>query len=68
MGLVLVCPQCFRSKISLSLDGAENLDKNGTQRELTSKNIEKYDNDGGSKSDQKYRSRAISRKKKVVSE
>ena len=32
---------------SLSLDGVENPDKNGTQRELTSKKIKKYDNDGG---------------------
>ena len=53
---------------SLSLDGVENPDKNGTQRELTSKKIEKYDNDGGSKSDQKYRSRVIFRQQKVVSE
>ena len=30
--------------------------------------VEKYDNDGGSKSDQKYRSRAIFRQQKVVNE
>ena len=53
---------------SLSLDGEENPNKNGTQRELTSKKIEKYDNDGGSKSDQKYRSRVIFRHQKIVSE
>ena len=53
---------------SLSLDGVENLDKNGNQREFTSKKVEKYDNDGGSKSDQKYRSRAIFRQEKVVNE
>ena len=68
MGWVLVCNQCFRSKISLSLDGVENLDKNGTQRELTTKKIEKYDNDGGSKSDQKYRSRVMFRQQKVLNE
>ena len=49
MGWVLVCPQHFISKISFSLDGVENPDKNGTQRELTNKMVEKYDNDGGSK-------------------
>ena len=43
----------------LSLDCVENLDKNGPQRKLTRKKIEKYDNDGGSKSDQNYRSRVI---------
>ena len=41
--------------------------KNGTQRALTRKMIEKYDNDGGSKLDQKYRSRVIFRQQKVVS-
>ena len=46
----------------------ENLDKNGTQRELTSKKIEKYDNDGGSKSDQNYGSRVIFRQKRVMNE
>ena len=30
--------------------------------------VEKYDNDGGSKSDQKYRSRVIFRQQKVVNE
>ena len=54
--------------ISVSLDGVENPEKNGTQRELTRKKIEKYDNNGGSKSDQKYRSRVIFRQQKVVSE
>ena len=54
--------------ISLSLDGVENPDKNGTQRELTSKKIEKNDKDGGSKLDQKYKSRVIFRKQKVVNE
>ena len=39
--------------------GIENPDKNGTQRELTRKKIKKYDNDGGSKSNQKYKSRLI---------
>ena len=68
MGWVLVCPQFFRSKISLSLDGVENREKNGTQGEFTSKMIEKYENDGGSKSDQKYRSRVIFRQQKVVNE
>ena len=34
---------------SLSLDGVENPDKYGTQRELTRKMVAKYDNDGGSK-------------------
>ena len=53
---------------SLSLDGVENPDKNGTQRELTRKMVAKYDNDGGSKSDQKYRSRVILRQKKAVNE
>ena len=42
--------------------------KNGTQRELTRKMVAKYDNDGGSKLDQKYRSRVIFRQQKVVSE
>ena len=46
---------------SLSLDGVENPEKNGTQWELTRKKVEKYDNDGGSKLDQKYRSRVIFR-------
>ena len=46
---------------SLSLDGVENPEKNGTQRELTSNKVEKDDNDGGSKSDQKYRSIAFFR-------
>ena len=50
---------------SLSLDGVENPDKNGTQRDLTRKKVEKYDNDGGSKLDQKYRSRAIFQATKV---
>ena len=54
--------------IYLSLDGVENPDKNGTQREFTSKKIEKYDNDGGLKSDQKYRSRMIFRQQKVMNE
>ena len=53
---------------SLSLYGAKNPDKNGTQREFTRKMIAKYDNDGGSKSDQKYRSRVIFRQQKVVNE
>ena len=53
---------------SLSLDGVENPDKNGTQRELTRKMVAKYDNDGGSKSDQKYTSRVIFRQQKVVTE
>ena len=45
---------------SLSLDGAENPDKHGTQGELTIKKVEKkYDNDGGSNSDQKYRFKVI---------
>ena len=52
---------------SLSLDGAKNPDKNGTQRELIRK-VAKYDNDGGSKSDQKYRSKVIFRQQKVVNE
>ena len=43
--------------LSLSLDGVENPDKNGTQGELTSKKVAKYDNDVGSKLDQKYRSK-----------
>ena len=67
MGWVLSCPQRFISKISLSLDGVENPDKNGTQRELTRKVVEKYDN-GGSKSDQKYRSKANFWQQKVVNE
>ena len=54
--------------ISISDDSVENPDRNGTQRELTIKRIEKYDNDGGSKSDQKYRSRVIFRQQKVVNE
>ena len=53
---------------SLSLGGVENPDKNGTQREITRKMVAKYDNDGGSKSDQKYRSRVIFRQQKVLSE
>ena len=61
MGWVLLCPHRFRSKVSLSLDGVENPDKNGTQRELTRKKIKKYGNDGGSKSNQKYRFRVIFR-------
>ena len=68
MGWVLVCPQRFRSKISLSLDGVENPDKNGTQREFTRKIVAKYDNDGGSKLDKKCRSRVIFRQQKVVNE
>ena len=68
MGWVLVSPQHFRSKISLSLYGVENPDKNGTQRELIRKMVAKYDNDGASKSDQKYRSRVIFRQQNVVSE
>ena len=52
----------------LSLDGVQNLDKNGTQRELTRKMVAKYDNDGGSNSDQKYRSRVIFKQQKVMSE
>ena len=51
-----------------SLDGVENWEKNGTQRELTRKMVAKYDNDGGSKSDQKYRLRVIFRQQKVVNE
>ena len=54
--------------IFLSLDGVENPDKNGTQGEFTRKKIEKYDNDGGSKSNQKYRSRVIFKQEKVVNE
>ena len=46
----------------------ENPEKNGTQRELTRKMVAKYDNDGGSKSDQKYRSKVIFRQKKAVNE
>ena len=46
---------------SLCLDGVENPDKNGTQRDLTRKMVTKYDIDGGSKSNQKYRSRVIFR-------
>ena len=42
---------------SLSLYGVENPEKNGTQGELTSKKQKKYDNDGGSKTDQMYRSK-----------
>ena len=42
--------------------------KDGTQRELTRKMVAKYDNDGGSKSDQEYRSRVIFRQQKVVIE
>ena len=34
---------------SLSLDGVENPNKNGTQGKFICKKIEKYDNDGGSK-------------------
>ena len=49
---------------SFSLDGVENQDKNGTQGEFTSKKIEKYDNDGGSKSDQEYRSKVIFRQQR----
>ena len=45
--------------ISLSFYGVENQDKNGTQKEAHKKKVEKYDNDGGSKSDQEYRSREI---------
>ena len=67
MGWVLVSPQNSDLKI-LSLDGVENPDKNGTQREFTSKRIEKYNNDGGSKSDQKYRSRVIFKQQKVMNE
>ena len=32
---------------SFSLDGVENLEKNGTEWEFTRKMVEKYDNDGG---------------------
>ena len=41
MGWVLVCPQCFKYKISLSLDATENRDKNGTVEEFTRKKIKK---------------------------
>ena len=58
MGWVLASPQHFRSQIPLSR-WCKKPNKKGTQRELTSKRMEKYDNDGGSKSDQKYRSRVI---------
>ena len=50
---------------SLSLDGVENPDKNGTRGELTSKKVNKYGNDGGSKSDQKYRSKGDIKATKV---
>ena len=42
--------------------------QDGTLGKFTSKKTEKCDNDGGSKSDQKYRSRVIFKQKKVVSE
>ena len=53
---------------SLYLDGVEKPNKNGTKRELTRKMVAKYDNDRGSKSDQKYRSRAMFRQQNVVTE
>ena len=53
---------------SFSLDGVENPDKKWNSRGVHKQKIEKYDNDGGSKSDQKYRSKVIFRQKKVVNE
>ena len=44
---------------SLSLDGVANPDKNGTQREFTSKKQKNMTMMGGSNSDQKYRSRDL---------
>ena len=53
---------------SISLDGVENPDKDGTERELTRKNSKNMTMMGGSKLDQKYRLGMISRKQKVVNE
>ena len=53
---------------SLSLDGVKNLEKNGTQREFTREKQKNMTMMRGSKSDQKYISRVISRKQKVVNE
>ena len=44
---------------SHSLDGVENPDKKWNSRGAHEKKVEKYENDGGSKSNQKYRSKAI---------
>ena len=51
---------------SFSLDGVENPDKKWNSRGVHKQKIEKYDNDGGSKLDQRYRSRVIFRKEKVM--
>ena len=56
MGCVLVCPQCFRSKIFLSWCCRKPRQKWNSKGAHKQK-VEKYDNDGGSKSDQKYRSK-----------
>ena len=53
---------------SLSLDGVENPDKKWNSKGAHKQKVEKYDNEGVSNSDQKYRSRVIFRQQKVVNE
>ena len=53
---------------SLSLDGAENANKKWNSKGAHKKMVTKYEKDGGSKSDQKYRSRVIFKQQKLVNE
>ena len=63
MGWVLVCPQCFISNISLSWWCKKPRQKWNSKGAHKQK-VEKYDNDVGSKSDQKYRSKGDLKAKK----
>ena len=67
MWWVLVSPQHFRSKISLSWWCRKPRQK-WNWKGAPKKMVAKYNNDGGSKSDKKYRSRVIFRQQRMINE